>query len=71
MLKVCDFVYIVGNKDWFIGVSRDDNILYATLPYDYRVCDEFDSYRDKVLEFARIKRSKGNCKVKKRVKTKK
>lgn len=71
LLKVCDFVYIVGNKDWFIGVSRDDNILYATLPYDYRVCDEFDSYRDKVLEFARIKRSKGNCKVKKRVKTKK
>ena len=39
-LKVEDFSYIIGNKDWFIAIS-DDNIISCRLPYDERAKIEY------------------------------
>lgn len=52
-LKVEDFSYIVGNKDWFIAIS-DDNIISCRLPYDERAkieyYDAFNDIRTKYLD---------------------
>lgn len=51
-LKVEDFSYIIGNKDWFIAIS-DDNIISCRLPYDERAkieyYDAFNDIRSKYL----------------------
>lgn len=44
--KFEDFEYIVGNKDWFIAVDHNFNIIANLLPYDERAKEEyFDCYK--------------------------
>ena len=43
-IDVNDYLYIIGNKDWFIAINRNKEILYHVLPYDYRALEEFNNY---------------------------
>lgn len=63
LLRVSDFLYIVGNKDWFMGIDTDYNIKYYVLPYDDRVLEEFDYYKEKMNDI--INDVKGHVKKKK------
>ena len=40
-LEVKDFVYIIGSKDWFIGITHENAIISACLPYDSRAESEY------------------------------
>jgi hypothetical protein len=39
-----DYIYIVGNKDWYIGIKKDRTIDKYILPYDKRAIEEFNKY---------------------------
>lgn len=40
-LDINDYIYIVGNKDWFIALKNDGKTLVNyILPYDNRAYDE-------------------------------
>lgn len=43
-VEIDDYIYIVGNKDWFIGIRKDKRIDKYLLPYDERAKDEFEQY---------------------------
>lgn len=43
-ISVEDFIYIVGNKDWFIGINKKRQIVKHCLPYDKRGLEEFKKY---------------------------
>lgn len=43
-LEVEDFIYIVGSKDWFIGINKKQEIVKYCLPYDKRAMEEFQKY---------------------------
>ncbi len=40
-LEVKDFLVITGNKDWFVGVTKDYQIISACLSYDERAVEEY------------------------------
>ena len=40
-LSVDDFNYIIGNKDWFIAIDKNYNIISICLPYDKRAMDDY------------------------------
>ena len=42
--EIDDYIYIVGNKDWFIGIRKDKKIEKYLLPYDERAKEEFNKY---------------------------
>ena len=42
--EVCNFIYIVGNKDWFIGIDKSNQVIKYCLPYDERGKLEFQKY---------------------------
>ena len=42
--EIDDYIYIVGNKDWFIGIRKDKKIDKYLLPYDKRAYEEFNKY---------------------------
>ena len=44
-LEIDDFIYIVGNIDWFIGIDKNNHIIECILPYDQRALEEFQKYR--------------------------
>lgn len=47
-LVINDYLYIIGNKDWFITIDNKLNIDSHLLPYDYRAKEEY------LLAFANI-----------------
>jgi hypothetical protein len=42
-IKPTDFDYIIGNKDWFIAVDPNGNVINKLLPFDPRAKDEYDA----------------------------
>ncbi|HHW68734.1 MAG TPA: hypothetical protein GX747_00120 [Tenericutes bacterium] len=40
-LNVSDYSYIIGNKDWFIAIDDNANIISCCLPYDHRAKNEY------------------------------
>ena len=40
-LEVKDFLVITGNKDWFVGINKNYQIISACLSYDERAKDEY------------------------------
>ena len=40
-LEVKDFLVITGNKDWFVGINKNYQIISACLSYDERARDEY------------------------------
>lgn len=45
-LEIEDFLYIVGNKDWFIGIMKDKRVVEYCLPYDNRALMEYQKYEE-------------------------
>lgn len=46
-LDVRNFVYVIGNKDWFIAIDENTNILSCCLPYDKRAkIDYLNSFKN-------------------------
>ena len=39
-LSIRDFVCVVGNVDWFVGITKSNEIIECILPYDYRAVVE-------------------------------
>lgn len=52
-IDVNDFVYIIGSKDWFIGVLRNGEIMEHILGYDNRAKEEFRKYHSMMREFTK------------------
>ena len=42
-LRAGDYIYITGNKDWFIAVDYDYKIISSILPYDKRAVIEYEN----------------------------
>ena len=42
--NIDDYIYIVGNKDWYIGIRKDKQIDKYILPYDKRALEEYNTY---------------------------
>ena len=40
--RICleDYEFVIGNKDWFILIGKDMNIISYCLDYDSRAVDE-------------------------------
>ena len=45
-LEIEDFLYIVGNKDWFIGITKNREVVKYCLPYDKRALIEYQKYEE-------------------------
>lgn len=41
---IADYIYIVGNKDWYIGIKKDNSLDKYLLPYDNRAIKEYNKY---------------------------
>lgn len=52
-IDVNDFAYIIGSKDWFIGVLRNGDIMERILGYDDRAKEEFRKYHSMIREFTK------------------
>lgn len=44
IIKPKDFLYIVGNIDWFIGITNKNQVIKCCLPYDKRGIEEYQKY---------------------------
>ncbi len=59
-LKASDYKYIYGNKDWFMAVDYDGNILSCILPFDYRAETEYkeclENYKNDILKGYNVKK---------------
>ena len=46
-LDIRNYIYIIGNKDWFIAIDENTNILSCCLPYDKRAkIDYLNSFKN-------------------------
>lgn len=50
MIKPKDFLYIVGNTDWFIGITNKNQVIKCCLPYDKRGVTEYQKYLNYIQE---------------------
>lgn len=50
LIEVDDFIYIIGNQDWFIGITKEKEIVKYFLPYDKRAYIEYDKYASFIKE---------------------
>lgn len=50
LIEVSNFLYIVGNKDWFIGLTKKQEIIKKLLPYDPRGIKEFQKYQETIYD---------------------
>ncbi len=48
---VDDFIYIIGSRDWFIGLHQKEGVICYLLPYDERAKEEFRKYQGVIQEF--------------------
>ena len=47
-VDVSSFQYIVGNKDWYIAIDNQFNVLANLLPYDDRAKKDYLKYLSKI-----------------------
>ena len=50
-LEVNNYLYIIGNKDWFVGIDTNYHLTSACLPYDERAMDEYHKAYSYALEW--------------------
>jgi hypothetical protein len=49
-IEIEDFLYIVGNKDWFIGITKKRQIIKYYLTYDKRGLKEYQKYEKTIQD---------------------
>lgn len=48
--NIDDYIYIVGNIDWYIGIKKDKTIDKYLLPYDERASIEYNKYLELITQ---------------------
>ena len=46
-----DYIYIIGNLDWFIGIDKNKNLVEYILPFDKRGNEEYRKYKGIIYQF--------------------
>ena len=57
-INVDNYLYIIGNMDWFIGIDKNKNYVEFILPYDKRAKKEYLKYKNVIYKYIETKHEK-------------